>query len=223
VRKTINLTHATSSSSLSPPISLLPQEAGGNAQLSILDAEGNGLSATVSNDFSSSGPGLLVPETGIVLNNTMDDFSAKPGEKNIYGLSGNEGNAVAAKKRPSSSLMPTLIFKSGRPVLALGAGGGPSAISAMLNVTLNVLFIYKDDLKKSVFAPRVYHGWWPDKLEVEAGVGDSTRAELKNFGHEIIPMSTKEMATVEAVSYDAKSGRLTAVFDPRSSGGADAR
>jgi gamma-glutamyltranspeptidase / glutathione hydrolase len=219
LRKSISENRATPSSDIKPG-ALLPKDTHGTSHLSIMDAEGNAVSATVSNNLGSFGSGVLVPGTGIYLNNTMDDFSTKPGEKNIYGLTGAEANAIAPHKRPVSSMTPTIFFRGGKTVMAIGGGGGARIISNIVNVTLNAFYVFKGNYKKAVFAPRVHHQWLPDKLDLESSISDATKAKLKTMGYEIgTPSFSGE---VEVVGVDEK-GQLMAVFDPRNQGGAAAR
>jgi len=217
VRKHIDRTKAVPSIDIHPGKKPVTDKSG-TTQLSIIDKEGNAVSATLTIN-TSMGAFLAVPGTGIVLNNEMDDFSAKPGEKNAYGLTGNDANAIAPKKRPVSSMMPTIILKDGQPVLAVGGKGGSRIISSTMQVIFNSLAIYPKDLRKSVFAPRVHHQWLPDTLDLEAGFDEADQKKLQAMGHKTAGWAW--YAEVQAVQ--AADGKFTAVFDPRDEGGAAAQ
>ena len=145
---------------------LLPEEHHDTSHLSLMDSEGNAIVSTQSiNGFFGSA--LIAEGTGIVLNNTMDDFSAQIGAKNIFGATSTSlANSVAPNKTPLSSMSPTLIFKDGKPVLALGAPGGTRIITSVAQTLLNY-FIYHQDLYHSIAAPRIHEQWQPDELMVE--------------------------------------------------------
>ena len=119
----------------------LPFESPETTHFSVMDSYGNVVSNTYTLNFSY-GSGIVIPGTGILMNNQMDDFSSKKGVPNAYGLVGFEANAIEAKKRPLSSMTPTIIFKNKRPYLVLGSPGGSRIITTVLQVTLNVLFYF---------------------------------------------------------------------------------
>jgi gamma-glutamyltranspeptidase / glutathione hydrolase len=158
-------------------------EEGGTTHFGVLDQFGNAVSSTltVNTQFGSK---ILVPGTGIVLNNEMDDFSLQPGDPNVYGLIGNEANAIQPKKRPLSSMTPSIVLQAGRPVLIIGASGGPRIITATLQTILNVLDFHMP-LKKAVEAARIHHQWIPDELAVESNVPDNLRHGLERRGHAV--------------------------------------
>lgn len=193
----------------------------GTTQLSIIDSEGNAISSTISIN-TAFGAALGVPTTGIWLNNTMDDFSLKPGEQNSYGLTGREGNSIAPGKRPVSSMTPTIVLDevTQRPILALGGGGGSKIITGVMTVLLDDLIHYHD-LKKAVFAPRVHHQWLPDKLDLENGFSGETLQKLREMGHEMA--APNWLNEIQAVQFDPATGELMAVNDPRHLGGAEAK
>jgi gamma-glutamyltranspeptidase/glutathione hydrolase len=213
LRKKINLVQSTPSREIRP-LTAFPEDHG-TAQLSILDAEGNAVSGTLTID-ASFGALLAVPGTGIVLNDQMDDFSAKPGRPNLYGMVGGEANAIAPGKRPCTSSTPTIVFQDGRPVLVIGGAGGSRITSSVTQVILNDLALYPGDLKRAVFAARAHQQWMPDQLELEDGFPEASRARLRAMGNQI--GRWPNTAQVEAVGR-APSGGLTAVFDPRDQGG----
>ena len=136
---------------------------------STVDAEGNWVActATINTGFGCK---VVVPGTGILLNNEMDDFSAQPGVANHFGLIGAEANAVAPGKRPLSSMSPTIVLRGDQPVLAVGAAGGPTIISQTLLAIVNVLD-FGMDLPAALAAPRFHHQWSPDELKIEDRIG----------------------------------------------------
>jgi gamma-glutamyltranspeptidase/glutathione hydrolase len=109
----------------------------------------------------------MIPGRGIVLNNEMDDFSAQPGKANFFGLLGSEANAVQPGKRPLSSMSPTLVLKSGEPVLSVGAAGGPTIISQTL-VHLLLILDFGLGVEEALAYPRFHHQWKPDRVVLEA-------------------------------------------------------
>ena len=147
------------------------------------DAEGNwvAITATVNTSFGSK---VVVPGTGIVLNNEMDDFSSRPGVPNAFGLVGAEANAVAPGKRPLSSMTPTIILKDGKPVMTVGAAGGPKIITATLLAIVRHIDGGKS-VTDSIAMPRIHHQWRPDKLFVEQTLDVKLVGKLERYGHTI--------------------------------------
>ncbi len=150
---------------------------------SIMDKEGNAVASTQTINVGF-GSGLVVPGTGVVLNDEMDDFSAKAGEANAYGAIGGEANSIAPGKRPLSSMSPTIVLKDGRPVMAVGAPGGTRIISCVAQTLLNYLG-FGLPAYESVAAVRFHHQWQPDDLRVERGISADTLALLRARGHSI--------------------------------------
>lgn len=218
-RKEINTTSATPWDKVRPG-AFLPKQTHGTTHLSIIDSQGNAVTATLTLNIGNFGSGLAVDGTGIFLNNEMDDFTLLPGRKNSYGLVSSEINSIQPKRRPVSSMTPTIVLKNGKPVLAVGGAGGSKIISAVFQVTLNTLFVYDGDLKKAVFAPRAHHQWLPDKLDLENGFSESARNQLTKMGHELTPPAWT--ADVEAV-YVTPDETLVGVYDPRNQGGVAAK
>ena len=124
----------------------------------------------------------MAGNTGVILNNEMDDFVAKPGVPNFFGLVGNAANAVAPKKRPLSSMSPTIVLKNGKARLVVGASGGPTIITGTLQVMLNVL-VFGMDIREAVESPRIHHQWVPEILWVERQIPADVIAGLKARGH----------------------------------------
>jgi len=157
-------------------------EQGGTTHFNVLDRFGNAVACTLSVN-TRFGSKILVPKTGIVLNNEMDDFAIHP-SGNVYGLVGNDANSLQPKKRPLSSMTPTIILQGDRPELIVGAAGGPRIISATLQTILNVLDFHMP-VKEAVEALRIHHQWIPDELNVEDKLPPETKKSLERRGHVI--------------------------------------
>src|SRR5262249_52634907 len=159
--------------------------------VSIVDEGGMAVSYTTTlNELF--GCGAVVGGLGFLLNDEMDDFSAKPGAPNTYGLPGDEANSIAPGKRMLSSMSPTIaVSSSGRPVLVLGSPGGPVIITAVLQVLLDVID-FKMELQEAVSAPRFHHQWRPDRLELErGGFPVDVQEALRRRGHEVVEMGPR--------------------------------
>ncbi len=178
---------------------------------STVDADGNWVActATINTTFGSK---VVVPGTGIVLNNQMDDFSVQPGVANHFGLLGAEANAVAPGKRPLSSMSPTIVLKNDQPVLAVGAAGGPTIITQTLLAIVNVLD-FGMDLPAAIGAPRFHHQWSPDELKIEERIGAPVLSELKARGHKLAPSASFGACNGVARSADGKG--FVGASDPR--------
>ena len=150
---------------------------------SVADQYGNVVSNTYTLNFSF-GSHIVVPGTGILLNNEMADFMTKPGTPNAFGLIESQANEVAAGKRPLSSMSPTLILKEGQPWLATGSPGGSLIISSVMQTVLNAME-FDMNIAAAAAAPRVHHQWMPDKLRIESGVSADTIRLLTVLGHPI--------------------------------------
>ena len=174
----------------------------------------------VSNTYTlnlSFGSGVVIPGTGILMNNEMDDFSAAPGVPNFYGLVGNEKNAIEAGKRPLSSMTPTLILKDGEPYMAIGAPGGARIITSVLQVILNV--IDRDmNIGDATDHPRIHHQWLPDVVVVEPGISPDTLRILGEMGH-LFPRSENGRIQTNTLGLVNSVGRegdwFTGAADPR--------
>ena len=191
-----------------------PVEDGGTSHFSIIDAAGNAVACTetVNLVFGSL---VVVPETGVLLNDQMDDFAAVPGEPNAFGLIQGEANAVGPGRVPLSSMSPTVVLEDGRAVLAVGASGGPRIITATLQVLLNRVR-HGMTPAAAVAAPRLHHQWVPDRVEVEPGLFAEVRAELAPLGHDVRERAGIGVAQAVAVEPD---GARSAAADPRKGGG----
>jgi len=178
----IDMAKATPSSEVSPA-KKLPYESNETTHYSIVDKFGNAVSNTYTLNFSY-GSGLVAAGTGILLNNEMDDFSAKPGTPNGFGLLGGEANAIAPFKRPLSSMTPTIVLKNGKAHMITGSPGGSRIITTTLQVIMNVLD-HEMNIAVASAMPRFHHQWWPDELRIEEGFSIDTLKLLKAKGHNI--------------------------------------
>ena len=180
---------------------------------SVADRHGNAVSNTYTLNFAF-GSRIVVRGTGIVLNNEMDDFSAKPGVPNAFGLIGGAANAVAAGKRPLSSMTPTLVFKDDKPVLVTGSPGGSRIITTVLQVISNVID-HGMDIAAATAAPRMHHQWRPDRLYLEPGIGAGTIAELKRKGFDV--RESGKIGSTQSIRR-LPDGTLAGASDPRRAG-----
>jgi gamma-glutamyltranspeptidase/glutathione hydrolase len=182
LRAAIDPERATPSAAIAPTTQF-PRESTQTTHYSVIDAEGNVVSNTYTLNFSF-GSGIAVPGAGFFLNNEMDDFSVKPGVPNVFGLIGDEANAVAPRKRPLSSMTPTIVLKDGKPFLATGAPGGSRIITVVLQIILNTL-VFDMNIADASAQSRVHHQWLPDELYLEPGISADTEALLRAMGHAI--------------------------------------
>jgi gamma-glutamyltranspeptidase/glutathione hydrolase len=209
LRATINPDKATPSALL--PGHPAPLEDEETTHFSIIDAEGNMVSATQTINLLY-GSGLVPPGTGVILNDEMDDFALKPGTPNAFGVMGFEANAVEPGKRMLSSMTPTFMFSPGK-VTALGAPGGSRIITEVL---LGILG-YDDGLSAEEVAakPRFHHQWLPDVISAEKGALDpDTVAALEAMGHEVNP-NEGTWGILNTVAWDRVQNTLSAGADPR--------
>jgi len=205
---------ATDSETIKPGLGPL-DESPETTHFSVVDRWGNAVANTYTLNFSY-GSGITAAGTGILLNNEMDDFSAKPGVANAYGLIGGEANAVAAKKRPLSSMSPTIVFKpeSDNVFLVTGSPGGSRIITTTLQIISNVID-HQLNIAEATQAPRFHHQWLPDKLTLEKGFSTDTIRLLREKGHAVTGSgwamgSTQSILRVE--------DGWTGASDPRQSG-----
>ena len=166
------------------PGQLAPYESDQTTHYSIVDVEGNAVANTYTLNFSY-GLGLVAEGTGVILNNELDDFAAKAGVPNAFGLVGGDANAPAPRKRPLSSMSPTILLDQGRVVMVTGSPGGSRIISTVLNVITNIVD-HKMGVVEAVSATRLHHQWLPDELRVERGLSPDTARLLEAKGHKIV-------------------------------------
>ena len=165
----------------------LPYESDQTTHFSIVDKDGNAVANTYTLNFSY-GTGLVAEGTGILLNNEMDDFSAKPGVPNGYGLIGGDANAVEANKRPLSSMSPTLVFKDNKPFIVTGSPGGSRIITTVTQVISNVID-HDMNIAEATHAPRIHDQWLPDEIRIEKALNIDTIKKLESMGHKVSPQS----------------------------------
>ncbi|MBO9489670.1 gamma-glutamyltransferase [Endozoicomonas sp. G2_1] len=204
----ISLSKATPSTAIKPG-NPAPYESPDTTHFSVMDAQGNAVSNTYTLNFSY-GSGIVIPGTGILMNNEMDDFSSKPGVPNGFGLIGGEANAIQPTKRPLSSMTPTMIFKDDRPFVITGSPGGSRIITTVLQVLINVMD-HDMNIAQAVHAPRIHHQWLPDQLELEPGFSPDTIKLLKAKGQNV--KDGRTMGSVQSIMY--KDGKFFGVSDPR--------
>ncbi len=196
-RASIDPMRASSSDEIRPGAGLAA-ERNETTHLSIVDAEGNAVALTYTIN-GSYGSGVTVPGLGFLLNNEMDDFSAKPGEPNMFELVQGEANAIEPGKRPLSSMTPTIVLRDGKLNMVLGAPGGARIITGVLQVLLNVVD-FKMNVQDAVDRPRFHHQWKPDQLFLEEGFSPDTVALLRQRGHRIA--TVRSVAQVEAIAVE---------------------
>jgi gamma-glutamyltranspeptidase/glutathione hydrolase len=176
------------------------------------DAEGNWVAMTQTVN-TSYGCKVVVPGTGVVLNNQMDDFAIAPGTPNAFGLIGAEANAVAARKRPLSSMSPTIVLEKDQPVLTVGAAGGPTIISQVAQALVRRLDLGLS-LEEALAGPRIHHQWSPDLLRVENRLEPSLQKALQDRGHSLT-VTSAQIGVTQAIELDRASGQFLGLCDPR--------
>jgi len=217
LRASIQLDKATPSSSLSG--NKIPPKAQHTTHFSIIDQDGNRVAATLTINYPF-GSGFVAPGTGVLLNDEMDDFSAKPGSPNAYGLIGGDANAIQPGKRPLSSMTPTFV-EDKRGVLVLGAPGGSRIITMVL---LGILDYANGGTPKSMVAlPRYHHQYVPDYIQYEESAFTSEELDrLQGFGHKF-KLLQSHYGNMQAVMWDKQQHQLYAASDPRGEGAATVR
>lgn len=192
-------------------------ESDDTTHLCTIDADGYAVSLTQTINYSF-GSGVTIPGTGILMNNEMDDFSAKAGVPNLYGLVGSDANAIAAGKIPLSSMTPTMVLRDGKPVLVVGSPGGARIITTVLNVVLNHL-VFEMDVQEAVDAPRIHHQWLPDELRIEPrAIAKDVVRILEAMGHKVSQQA--EFGNAMAIGVDAENGDFLGAADSRGVGAA---
>ena len=181
--KTIDDNKARLSSTIKPG-KPQPYESDQTTHFSVMDKAGNAAAVTYTLNLNF-GSGIVVEGTGILLNNEMDDFSVKPGVPNAFGLVGGAANAIEAKKRPLSSMTPTIVMKNNKPWLVTGSPGGARIITTVLQSVVNTID-HEMNPAEAIITPRVHHQWLPDELRVEAGISPDTIKLLQDKGHKVV-------------------------------------
>jgi gamma-glutamyltranspeptidase/glutathione hydrolase len=211
-RATISPDRATPSDQISPGLTAA-NEGTDTTHYSIVDAQGNAVAVTYTLN-NAYGSGVTVPGAGFLLNDEMDDFTAKPGEPNMFGLVQGDRNSIAPSKRPLSSMTPTIILKNDKPFMVLGAPGGPVIITAVLQVILNVIDFGMNP-QDAIDFPRIHDQWKPDRLDTELGVSPDTVAQLQRMGYQT--QTANPGARVEMVLIS--DGWVQGAHDGRGGGG----
>lgn len=181
--KTIDDNKARLSSNIKPG-KPQPHESDQTTHFSVMDKAGNAVAVTYTLNLNF-GSGIVVEGTGILLNNEMDDFSVKPGVPNAFGLVGGTANAIEAKKRPLSSMTPTIVMKNNKPWLVTGSPGGARIITTVLQSVVNTID-HKMNPAEAIITSRVHHQWLPDELRVEEGISPDTIKLLQDKGHKVV-------------------------------------
>src|SRR5215217_3158840 len=189
-----------------------PSEGDNTTHFSVVDSQGNAVANTYTLNFSY-GLGLVAEGTGILLNNELDDFAAKPGAPNAYGLVGGDANAPGPGKRPLSSMSPTIVFRDGRVFLVAGTPGGSRIITMVLQIILNVVD-HQMNIAEAVAAPRIHHQWLPDQVDAERGLSPDTIRLLEARGHTVAVGRTFGSANLIMVTPEGLAG----ASDPRQRG-----
>jgi gamma-glutamyltranspeptidase / glutathione hydrolase len=203
LREKIDEKRATPSRDIRPEIAV-PSGGGDTTHFSVVDGAGNVVANTYTLNFNF-GLGLVADGTGILLNNELDDFAAKPGAPNAFGLIGSAANAPGPRKRPLSSMTPTIVFKDGKPTLVTGAPGGSRIITTVLQVILNAIDGHMP-IGDAVSAPRLHHQWWPDEVVVEPYFPPEKVLALVALGHRVRLGSLFGSANSIAISLDSLTG-----------------
>ena len=224
VRANIDVSKATPSQGI-PQTPTGRIESTSTTHLSVIDKDGNAVATTQTVNLYF-GSGVMVPGTGILLNDEMDDFNAQPDHPNAFGLIGNtDANAIAPRKTPLSSMSPTIVTRDGNVELVIGGPGGSRIISSVLQVLLNVL-AYQMSLPDAMFATRIHHQWYPDRLNLEVQTGSESNGlveKLQAMGHTVKvgewgPGKRSRFGNIQAIHVDQESGLITGVSDPRGEG-----
>ena len=207
----ISLNKALPSSKIKPG-KPAPFESPETTHFSVMDKFGNAVANTYTLNFSY-GSGIVIPGTGIIMNNVMDDFSSKPGVPNGFGLIGGEANSIQPNKRPLSTMTPTMILKDGEPFVVLGSPGGSRIITTVLQVVMNIID-HDMNIAEAVHAPRIHHQWLPDQLELEPGFSPDTVKILELYGQNV--KAGRAMGSVQTIMH--KNGYFYGISDPRRPG-----
>ena len=221
VARLLNLQYAAQIAAHVDPKSTRPLEAygrfflkedAGTSHFSVIDTQGNAVACTETINLTF-GSFVVVPEFGILLNNQMDDFAASPGQPNAFGLIQSAANAIAAGKRPLSSMTPTIVVEDGTAIYACGASGGPRIITATLQNLLNHT-VFEMPVNQAVTAPRFHHQWSPNELLLEPELFKATSSALEAKGH-----TTRQASSLAATQGAAQQAdKLTGGSDPRKHG-----
>lgn len=206
----IDVNKARPSSEIKPG-KLEPYESNQTTHFSVVDKDGNAVAVTYTLN-TYFGSGIVAGQSGILMNNEMDDFSAKPGTPNVYGLVGGEANAVQPAKRPLSSMSPTIVVKDGKTWLVTGSPGGSRIITTVLQMVVNSID-FGMNVAEATNAPRFHHQWLPDQLRVEKGFSPDTLRLLESKGQHVKVLPA--MGSTQSIMIGPDGTRYGA-SDPRS-------
>jgi gamma-glutamyltranspeptidase/glutathione hydrolase len=212
LRSKISRNRATPSARIRPS-NPMPFESNETTHFSVVDKDGNAISNTYTINFSY-GTGLVAGGTGILLNNEMDDFSAKPGVPNAFGLIGGDANAVESGKRPLSSMSPTIVLKEGKPYIVTGSPGGSRIITTTLQVIVNVID-HGMNIAEATAAVRIHDQWLPEEIRIEEGLSPDTIRLLEGMGHNVVTKSA--MGSTQSILIHDE-GLLLGASDTRRAG-----
>jgi gamma-glutamyltranspeptidase/glutathione hydrolase len=210
-RATINRDRATPSGQIRAG-NPAPAESGNTTHFSVVDRHGNAVSNTYTLNLNY-GVGLVADGTGVLLNNELDDFAAKPGAPNAFGMLGGDANAPGPRKRPLSSMTPTIVLKNGKPFLVTGSPGGSRIITATLQIIINVIDRGMN-IAEAVTAPRFHHQWLPDQARLERDVPEAIAQSLVKRGHVV----TRPLPQTSTNSIMVTRSGLAGAADPRTRG-----
>jgi len=190
----------------------ITKDDGGTTHFSVVDKFGNIVSATetVNTYFGSQ---VVIKDTGILMNNQMDDFSVQTGVPNEFGLIGSDANSIQPNKKPLSSMTPTIILKDNKPFMAVGASGGPKIITGTLHAILNVID-FGMNIEEAISAPRFHHQWMPNTLFIEKDMPFDVRENLEKKGHTLVIKEAE--SAVQGILI--KNNLITGASDPRKGG-----
>ncbi|HYE66948.1 MAG TPA: gamma-glutamyltransferase [Pyrinomonadaceae bacterium] len=215
-RSTINMDQASTSAEVraGQPAGYESEE---TTHFTVIDAQGNAVSNTYTLN-GGFGSGVVAKGTGVLLNNEMDDFAAKPGVPNMYGLIQGERNAVAPRKRPLSAMTPTFVLgKDGSVWFAVGSPGGPTIINTVLQVIINIID-HRMNIQQAIDAARIHHQWLPDEIVYEPyGLSADTQRALEARGHKLTAMP-RYMGDAQGIMIEEKTGVRLGASDPRNDG-----
>jgi gamma-glutamyltranspeptidase / glutathione hydrolase len=216
LRDTINPARASASEQVKAgkPVGYESEE---TTHFTVVDAEGNAVANTYTLN-NSYGSAVVAKGTGLIMNDEMDDFAAKPGTPNMFGLIQGERNAVAPRKRPLSAMTPTFVLrKDGSLWFTVGSPGGPTIINTVLDVITNVID-YGMNIQQAIDAPRIHHQWLPDELVFEPyGLSGDTQNALLARGHKFA--KPRYLGDAEGIMIEEKTGMRLGATDPRRSDG----
>lgn len=197
------------------------KESNETTHYSVIDKYGNAVSVTTTIN-SAYGSKIVVEGAGFLLNNEMDDFSAKPGEANQFGLVGNEANSIQPQKRPLSSMTPTIVLKNGKPYIVIGSPGGSRIITTVLQVILNCLE-FDMNIADAINSPRIHHQWLPDKIYIEQfALSNDVMKRLMEMGYQFEDANNKFtiLGLAEGILVDQNKNIFNGAADKRGAGAA---